>query len=74
VPVGLAAHTVRSPGIVSVGGRGLISIISPIEFETQPLSVTLIFVYEPDERLLISIVPEVDEVLDTGVIGTPFLA
>ena len=44
VPVALAAHTVRSPGMVSVGGLGLFKVIGPSVLDTQPFSVTLIFV------------------------------
>jgi hypothetical protein len=44
VPVALAAHTVRSPGMVSAGGLGLLRVIGPSVFDTQPFSVTLMLV------------------------------
>ncbi len=44
VPVALAAHSVMSPGMVSVGGLGFTSVIGPRLLDTQPFKVTLILV------------------------------
>ena len=74
VPVACAGQSVRSAGTVSVGGLGLDNTIGPRVFDTHPFSVTLILVYVPAVRPLITMVPVVDEVRDTGVMATPFLA
>jgi hypothetical protein len=74
LPVGFAAHTTTLlAGMVSVGGLGSIRLIGPAILDTHPFSVTLILVYVPDVREEISMVPVAEEVLETGVTGTPFL-
>ena len=74
LPVGFVAHTTTLlAGMVSVGGLGSLSAIGPNTLDTQPFSVTLISAYVPDVSEEIKMVPVAEDVLETGVTGTPFL-
>ena len=58
--------------VINALGQPSVNTIGPKVFDTHPLSVTVIFVYVPAVRLLINIAPDVEDVLETGAMGTPF--
>ncbi len=74
LPDGCVAHTTTLfEGIINAGGLGSVNVIGPIILEVQPLSETEILSYSPADSVLMTMVPAVVEILDAGVMGTPFL-
>jgi hypothetical protein len=73
LPVGCVVHTTTLfEGIINAGGLGSVNVIGPIILEVQPLSVTEILSYSPAVSVLMTMAPAEVDVLDRGVMGTPF--